>query len=169
MGVMDAIRRRKSIRAFLPKPVEDEKLEAVLEAGRLAPSAHNRQEWRYIIVRDAALRAKVGEAANNQKHVAEAPVIIVGCAETDGHLMKCGEPCYTIDVAISMDHMSLAAAELGLGTCWIGAFDQPAVKKILGIPESVRVVQLMPLGYPAIDPAPKPRITMNEMVKYDRW
>ena len=140
MNVIEAIRRRRSIRAYLDKPVEEEKLEAVLEAGRLAPSASNRQEWRYVVVRDPGTRAKLAEAANGQKFVGEAPVVLIACANTDGHKMSCGEPCYPIDVAISLDHMTLKAVEEGLGTCWIGAFDQPAVKKLLNIPEDIRVV-----------------------------
>ena len=169
MNVMEAIRRRRSIRAYLDKPVEDEKLEAVLEAGRLAPSASNRQEWRYVVVRDPGTRAKLAEAANGQKFVGEAPVVLVACAKTDGHKMSCGEPCYPIDVAISLDHITLKAAEEGLGTCWIGAFDQPAVKKLLNIPEDIRVVQLMPLGYPADQPAARSRLSLDDIVIPEKW
>jgi len=169
MNVIDAIRKRRSIRAWQNRPVEDHKLQAVLEAGRLAPSASNRQEWRYVVVRDAALRANLAEAAHGQTFVGEAPVVIVGCAKTDGHRMSCGEPCYPIDVAISMDHMTLKAVEEGLGTCWIGAFNQAAVKKLLGIPDDVRVVELMPLGYPADEPAARPRLAADDIIMYDKW
>jgi len=167
---MDAIKTRKSVRKYLDKPVEDGKLSAVLEAGRLAPSASNRQEWRYVIVRDPETRKKIAEAATGQTFVGEAPVIVVACAETDGHIMSCGQPCYPIDVAISLDHMTLAATELGLGTCWIGAFDENKVKEILDIPEEIRVVELMPLGYPS-DPSPvkKKRLPLEMIVKYDHW
>jgi nitroreductase len=169
MNVMEAIRARRSIRSYQNRPVEEEKLQAVLEAGRLAPSASNRQEWRYVVVRDPALRKKLAEAANGQKFVAEAPVVLVGCAKTDGHRMTCGEPCYPIDLAISMDHMTLKAVDEGLGTCWIGAFDAQAVKKLLGIPDEIRVVELMPLGYPAGEPAARPRLPQAEIVMYDKW
>jgi len=169
MDVMEAIRRRRSIRAYLDKPVEEEKLQAVLEAGRLAPSASNRQEWRYVVVRDPGMRAKLAEAANGQKFVGEAPVVLVACAKTDAHKMSCGEPCYPIDVAISLDHMTLKAVEEGLGTCWIGAFDQPAVKKLLNIPEEIRVVQLMPLGYPADQPAARSRLDLDDIVTPEKW
>jgi len=170
MHVMDAIKTRKSVRSYLDKPVEDEKLQTILEGGRLAPSASNRQEWRYVIVRDRETREKIAEAANRQSFVGEAPVIIVACAETDGHIMSCGQPCYPIDVAISLDHMTLVAAELGLGTCWIGAFNEKKVKEILGIPEHIRAVALMPLGYPS-NPSPikKNRLPLDMIVKYDRW
>ena len=169
MDVMDAISQRRSIRSYEDRPVEEEKLNAVLEAGRLAPSARNEQEWRFVVVRDPEMRSKMVAAANGQKFVGEAPVVLVACAETDGRKMSCGEPAYPIDVAISLDHMSLKAVEEGLGTCWIGAFDQAAVKKLLGIPDSIRVVELMPLGYPASQPSPRSRLEMDEIVCYDKW
>ena len=141
MNVMDAIRTRKSVRSYLDRPVEDEKLNAVLEAGRLAPSASNRQEWRFVIVRDPGTRERLAAAAGGQAFVGGAPVVIVACAMTDGHVMKCGQLSYPIDVAIALDHMTLAAVEQGLGTCWIGLFDEQKVKEILGIPEEIRVVE----------------------------
>jgi len=170
MNVSEAIRTRKSVRSYLPKQVEDEKLTAVLEAARLAPSASNRQEWRFVIVRDAETRRKIAEAANNQTFVGEAPAVIVACAETDGRIMMCGQPCYPIDVAIALDHIALAAVEHGLGTCWIGAFNEEKVKQILSIPEKIRVVELMPIGY-ATDPSPveKKRLSLDAIVKHEHW
>ena len=170
MTVMEAIRIRKSVRTFEEKPVEDEKLQAVLEAARLAPSASNRQEWRFVVVRDADARARLAKAAKNQTFVGEAPVVIACCAEGDPHVMSCGQECYPIDVAIAIDHMTLAAVELGLGTCWIGAFSEAEVKKALAIPEHVRVVELMPLGYP-VDPAPKEksRLSFDDIVHWEKW
>lgn len=170
MDVFDAIRLRKSVRKFLNKAVEQDKLAAILEAGRLAPSASNRQEWRFVVVSDGETKRRIAEAANNQTFVGEAPVVIVACAVTDGHVTRCGQACYPIDVAIALDHMTLAAVESGLGTCWIGAFDENRVKQILGVPAEVRVVALMPLGYP-YDPSAvsKKRLAFNEIVKYERW
>jgi nitroreductase len=170
MDVMDAIKTRKSVRAFLTRPVEDEKLDAVLEAARLAPSASNRQEWRFVIVREPETRKKLAAIAGGQAFVGEAPVLIVACAETDGHVMRCGQLSYPIDVAIALDHMSLVAVELGMGSCWIGLFDEKKVKEILHIPDAIRVVELMPLGYPA-DPAAivKKRLPPDRIVKYDHW
>ena len=170
MDVLDAVKSRKSVRSYLDKSIKKEKLIAVLEAGRLAPSASNRQEWRFVIVRDRETRRKLAEAADGQTFVGEAPVVIVACAETDGHIMKCGQPCYPIDVAIALDHITLAAVELGLGTCWIGAFDEKRVKEILGIPEEIHVVELMPLGYPS-DPSvvKKKRLSLDTIVKYEHW
>ena len=152
MEVIDAIKTRKSIRAYLDKPVEEEKLDLLMQAARLAPSASNRQEWRFVIVRDAETRKKLIPAAGNQAFVGQAPVVLAACAETDGHLMTCGQACYPIDVAIALDHITLRAVELGLGTCWIGHFHEQEVKKILNIPDEIRVVELMPVGYP-VDPA----------------
>ena len=170
MDIIDAIKTRKSIRGFLDKPVEEVKLNTVLEAGRLAPSAANRQEWRFLVVRDPETRKRVAMAAGRQKFVGEAPIVIVACAETDNKVMRCGQLSYPIDVAIALDHMTLAAVELGLGTCWIGNFDEQLVKKILGIPYEIRVVQLLPLGYP-VDPSAieKTRLPVEKIVRYDRW
>lgn len=170
MNVIDAIKTRKSVRKYSDKPIENEKLTAVLEAGRLAPSASNRQEWRFIIVRDLTTRKKLVEAANRQSFVGEAPAVIVACAETDGHIMRGGLPCFPIDVAITLDHITLAAVEVGLGTCWIGAFGEKEVKEILDIPKEIRVVALMPIGYPS-DPSAveKRRLPFNEIVRYEHW
>jgi nitroreductase len=170
MDVMNAIKTRKSVRDYLARPVEDEKLHAVMESARLAPSASNRQEWRFVIVRDAETRKKLAAVAGGQTFVGEAPVLIIACAESDGHVMRCGQLCYPIDVAIALDHLSLAAVELGLGTCWIGLFDENKVKEILHIPDEIRVVELMPLGYPS-DPAviAKKRLPLDRIVKYEHW
>ena len=167
---MDAIRARKSVRSYLDKPVDDATLARVMEAARLAPSARNDQEWRFIAVRDQAMRERIAREAAKQPFIAEAAILLACCAETDGRLMTCGQPAYTIDVAIAVDHLSLAAAAEGLGTCWIGAFDEGLVKKLLGIPPAVRVVQLMPLGWP-VDPAPiaKRRLPMAKILRMERW
>ena len=170
MNVVDAIKTRKSVRSYLDKPIEDEKLNAVLEAGRLAPSAMNNQEWRFVIVRDPETRRKVAEAAGGQAFVGKAPAVIVACAQTDNHVMKCGQLCYPLDLSITLDHITLAAVELGLGTCWIGLFDEKKVKEILSIPEKIRVVALMPIGYPS-DPSPaeKNRLPLDTIVKDEHW
>ncbi len=170
MDVIDAIKTRKSVRGYQNRLVEDKKLNLVLEGGRLAPSAGNRQEWRFVVVRDLETRKKLAEAAGGQTFIAKAPVVIAACAETDGHVMRCGQLSYPIDVAIALDHMSLTAVELGLGTCWVGSFEEEKVKEILGIPKRVRVVELMSLGYP-IDQSPleKKRLTLDTIVKYEHW
>jgi len=168
MNLMQVIRARRSIRNFLDKSVEEEKLLAVLEAGRLAPSAKNMQDWRFIVVRDSATRQRLAEAARDQQFVAQAPVVIAACGTSD-LVMTCGQPAYAIDVAIALDHMTLAAASLDLGTCWIGAFYEEKVKEILGVPQEVRVVALLPLGYPAEEPSPRPRKTLDEVIAWEHW
>jgi len=170
MDVMEAIRTRKSVRQFLDRPVDEPTLERLMEAARLAPSARNAQEWRFVAVREPLMRQRIAVEAAHQPFIGQAAVVLVCCAETDGRVMKCGQPAYPIDVAIAMDHLSLAAVSEGLGTCWIGSFDEPVVKGLLGIPSAVRVVQLMPLGYP-VDPSPGPkrRLSPEAILERERW
>lgn len=168
MELMEAIRARRSIRRFLEKPVEEEKILAVLDSGRLAPSARNMQDWRFIVVRDQATRQKLAVAAKDQQFVAQAPAVIAACG-TSNYIMTCGQPTYAIDVTIALDHMTLAAASLGLGTCWIGAFYEDQAKKILGVPDDVRIVALMPLGYPAEEPLPRPRKEIGDIMAWEHW
>ncbi|MDP3103409.1 MAG: nitroreductase family protein [Candidatus Methanoperedens sp.] len=169
MDVSKAIRSRRSIRAYDPGEVEEEKLLRILESGRLSPSAGNRQERRFIVVRDARKRELLSEAAKNQEFVAEAPVVIAACSVETEYVMACGQLAYPIDTAIAVDHMTLQAVEDGLGTCWIGAFDEKKVKEILNIPDNVRVVQLLTLGYPSDAPDPRPRKSLDEIVMWEKW
>lgn len=170
MDVMEAIIRRCSVRSYLDKAVEEQKLQSILEAARLAPSANNRQEWRFIVARDKNIRQRLMQAAKNQPFVGESPVVIACCASSDNHTMTCGQLCYPIDVAIAIEHMALKATEEGLGTCWIGAFYEEQVKEILGIPKNIRVVELLTLGYPANPPpSHKDRLSLEEIVMYERW
>jgi len=170
MDVMEAIRQRWSVRHYLDKPVEEEKLTRVLEAARLAPSACNFQEWRFVVVQSLEARQKLMVAANRQRFVAEAPVVIAACAKTDNYVMRCGQLSYPIDVAIAVDHITLKAVEEGLGTCWVGSFYEEEVRKILGIPPQIRVVQLLTLGYPAEEPPrEKSRKAMEEIVMWEKW
>ena len=169
MDVFEAIQQRYSVRRYRPQPVEPEKLARVLEAARLAPSAGNRQEWRFIVVTDKEARQELIEAASGQEFVGQAPVVIAACAETDEQVMPCGQPSYPIDVAIALEHIALQAVAEGLGTCWVGAFDEAAVKKVLNIPHAIRVVELMPLGYPADKPKPKQRLALEEIVFPEKW
>jgi nitroreductase len=169
MTVMDAIKVRRSIRAYQDRPVEKEKLLNVLEAGRLAPSARNMQDWKFIVVRDGEKRQLLSVAAKNQSFVAQAPIVIAACGTETEYIMTCGQHTYPIDVAIAVDHMSLEATDLGLGTCWIGAFYEDQVKEILDVPDKIRVVVMMTLGYPAESPSCRPRKKLDEIVVYDGW
>ena len=169
MDLAEAIRKRRSIRKYLPRKIENDKLDRVLEAGRLAPSARNLQEWRFIVVRDDGRRKRLAEAAKGQTFVGEAPVVIAACATITDYVMTCGQLTYPIDLAIAVEHMVLAAAAEGLGTCWIGAFYEEEVKKVLSIPPEIRVVALLPMGYPDESPAPRPRKEMDEIVAFETW
>ena len=170
MDVREAVRKRRSVRAFEKRDIEEEKLEEVLHAGRLAPSANNRQGWRFVVVKDAEIREKL-KGSVKQDFAAEAPVVIAACAVSDDNIMTCGEKNYPIDTAAAVDHMTLQATELGLGSCWIGAFYQDKVKKILGIPDKVRVVSLLSLGYPLkpLKIEEKERKPLSEIVCRDGW
>lgn len=169
MDVFTAISNRRSIRKYLSKEVETYKIEKILEAGRLSPSAANRQEWKFVVVKDKAIKQQLMAAAHGQTSVEEAPVVLVGCAVDASAIMPCGQYTYTVDLSIAFAYMILEAQELGLGTCWLGAFDENAVKKALSIPEEVRVVAMTPLGYPAESPYARPRKPMKEIVSYEKY
>jgi len=168
MTVTEAIGRRYSCRAYQDKAIEQEKLDRVLEAAQLAPSAKNLQDWRFVIVTDRQKRLKLAEAANNQSFIAEAGAIIVACSNCDD-VMRCGQQIGPIDVAIALEHIALQAAELGLGTCWIGSFYPDKVRAILDIPAEIAVIELMPLGYPADEPREPKREAIERIVCYEKW
>ncbi len=169
MEVFEAIKIRRSVRSYKAEAVPEGKLKKVLEAARLAPSAHNEQEWKFVVVRDAQKRKELAEAALNQNFIAEAPIVIVAVALNPDHIMSSGVPAFAVDLAIAVDHMTLKATEEGLGTCWIGAFSQEKVKKVLEIPERYKVVVLLPLGFPADTPEPKSRKNIEEIVCYENF
>lgn len=150
MDVMTAIRNRRSVRAYRPDPIPADLFERVTEALRLAPSACNNQPWRFILVTQPELRQKIAHASHDQMFIADAPVIVVGCGLPARAYPRMGDYWNSaeIDVAIAMDHLALAAAEAGLGTCWIGAFDEREVKALLDIPDEAKVVAMTPLGWP---------------------
>ena len=166
---LEVIKKRQSVRSYREKEIQEDVLQQVLEAGRLAPSACNNQPWKFIVVKDKNLKEKLIPACKNQEFAGEASVVIVGCAINPSYKMSNGKYSYSIDLAIALDHMSLEAASLGLGTCWIGAFYQDQVKEILGVPEDVRVVALMPLGYPKGLGSKTGRKPLSEIVCYDKY
>ncbi len=170
MDIFEVIKKRRSIRSYSSREIEEEKLREILEAARLAPSASNRQEWRFIIVKDKEKRKALCVAAKNQVFVEEAPLVIVCCAQTDNYRMSCGQLSYPIDVAIAIEHISLTAVSLGLGSCWVGAFYEDEVKKILKIPSEVRVVELLTVGYPKEENYfPHNRLALKEIVFKEKW
>ena len=168
MDIFEAIKKRYSCRAYLDKAIEADKLARVLEAARLAPSARNFQDWRFVVVTDAEARAKLAEAANNQKHVGTAPAVLVACSTRD-HVMRCGQPVGPIDVAIALEHIALQAVAEGLATCWIGSFYPDKVRPILGMPNDTAIIELMTIGYPADRQPPPKREPIENIVCYEKW
>ena len=169
MDVFTAISQRHSVRAYKAKDVEEDKLKKVLEAAKLSPSASNRQDWKFIVVKNKENKKKLAKAAFNQSFIGEAPVVIVACGTESKSIMGCGQPTHTVDVSIASAFMILEAYELGLGTCWIGAFKEDEVKKILNIPDHVRVVAMTPLGYPNQPPSQKFRKSLDQIVCFEKY
>ena len=169
MDVSAAIKGRKSVRSYKGQEVESDKIEKILEAGRLSPSANNRQEWKFIVVKNAETKKKLARAAMNQSFIGQAPVVLVACATEFKAVMTCGHPTYAVDLSIAFAYMLLQAHELDLGSCWIGAFDEGEVKSILGVPKEARVVALSPIGYPATDDAPRPRKSLDEITCFETY
>lgn len=169
MEIDQVIRERQSVRTYQDRPVEEEKLNKVLEAARLAPSAMNRQPWKFVVVRDHGMRKQLAKASFDQKFIGIAPVIIAAVALQPEVMMGCQVPSYPVDLAIAVAYMTLAAVGEGLGTCWIGAFDQNEVRHLLDIPGEFRVVALLSVGYAADSPRPKRRKALEEIVCYDRF
>ena len=166
---LELVARRHSVRTFSPKPVEREKILKVLEAARLAPSAVNYQPWHFIVATDDALRAELCGAYRGE-WLQAASVLIVACGDHQkSWKRRDGKDHCDVDVAIAVDHLILAAAELGLGTCWVCAFDAQRVREVLDLPEHLEPIVLIPLGYPGEGPVPqKKRQALEEMVTWNR-
>jgi len=170
MDFLDLVRTRNSVRGYKPDPIEDAKLEAVLEAGRLAPSACNRQPWGFVVIKDSTQRLRL-RAAYDKAWLSDAPVVIAVCCEPGAAWVRKqdGKVHGDVDCAIAIDHMTLAAHALGLGTCWVCAFDPKVVRDVLALPPNIEPVALFPVGY-ATDPGrPKQRKPRAEVVHTDRW
>jgi nitroreductase len=168
MNVINAIKNRRSIRNYLARPVEPEKLAKVLEAARLAPSANNQQNWKFVVVMDKDMIGKIADIAGKQEFIKQAPVILAACG-TDPMMMTCGEYRRSVDLSIATAFMTLEAVEQGLGTCIIARFDQDKMKALLGIPEPVKIILLTILGYPNEKPEPKPRKAITDIVCYGKY
>jgi len=171
MEFYEVIEKRKSVRKYKPTKIPENILKRILEAGRIAPSAKNIQPWKFIVITDPEIKKEIAEASRGQHFMAEADVIICGCAlekiawgRMGGYMSS-----FAVDLTIAMDHMILAAANEGLGTCWIGAFEEKKVKEILNVPDDVRVVALTPVGYPAEDPKDRGRKAFSEIISYERY
>ena len=184
MELFEIIRTRRSVRKYLDTPVEEKKLQAVLEAVRQAPSWANTQCWRMVVVRDTAIKAQISElsyvesflapkgykANPSQKALAEAPVVIVLCADPVDSGTLWGQNYYLVDTGIASQNLMLAAWGMGLGTVFVGVYDEEKIKALLGIPSPVRIVGLFPIGYPGEvkkdGPARKP---LTEICFEGKW
>ena len=164
---MDVIRSRRSIRKYKPNPVPNADVEDVLEAARLAPSWANSQCWKFIVVKKNSVKQELAKAGNSW--IEHAPVIIAACADPSKPGTKGDQPYYLVDIGIAMEHLILAAADKGLGTCWIGWFDEAEAKKALGVPENIRLVAMTPLGYPDESPSLRGRKALVDIVCYDEY
>ncbi len=173
MNFLDLAKSRYSVRSYLPSPVEEEKLSYVLECGRVAPSAANYQPWQVIVIREAQMRARIA-MTYNRKWLLEAPVILVFCGDHGkGWKRADGKDHTDTDIAIMADHMTLAAAEQGLGTCWICDFDAQACREVLQLPDHIEPIAYLPLGYPknVKDPHSRHlnRKELKEIIRYERY
>jgi len=162
MDVREAIQGRRSIRRYRSREIPKDVLEELLEAARIAPSSMNRQRWNIVVVTDVETKRKLVPVCGNQKFVGACSAFLVGVAEPGAYYS-------TVDMTIALDHLSLRAVELDLGTCWIGDFEPEKVKKILSIPKEREVPICMTVGYPASVPAARERKRLTEMFRTDSW
>jgi nitroreductase len=166
MEFSELIRTRYSVRAYKPDPVEKEKLEQVLEAARLAPTAANRQPFQLIVIPTANWKAGLRRIYSREWFL-QAPLVICACAvPAQAWVRMDGKPYTDVDVTIAMDHLILAATDLGLGTCWIAAFDPAAAREVLDLPKGVEPIAFTPLGYPADRLRPKERKALSALIRY---
>jgi nitroreductase len=169
MDFLELARNRYSVRSYKPDPVEQEKLDRILEAARLAPTAVNLQPFQLIVINTANRQAEL-LSIYQKKWFVQPPIIICACGlPAKSWVRKDGKNYIDVDVAIVMDHLILAATAEGLGTCWIGAFDSAAAKEVLGFPEGVEPIAFTPLGYANDRPPSKKRRALAELVKYENW
>lgn len=163
------IKERYSVRAYKPDAVSDEALEQVLTAAQLAPTACNKQPFQIIVIHTRGREEEL-QRIYPRRWFVQAPLVIAICADHEkGWRRKDGKNYSEIDATIAMDHLILAAANIGLGTCWIAAFDPQAAREILKLPESVEPVAFTPLGYPADTPGNKQRLPLEALVRYEKW
>lgn len=169
MEYFELIQKRYSVRAYKPDPVEDEKLQQVLEAARLAPTAANRQPYQIIVIHTEGRKADLKRIYQKDWFV-EAPLLICAVGVPRMSWVRNDKRRYLdVDVAIVMDHLILAAADLGLGTCWVAAFDVVIARQILNLPADVEPLIFTPLGYPADQPETKERKALSDLVRYEHW
>jgi len=168
MNVFEAIKTRRSVRKYKPQPIPQDHLNQIMTAAQLAPSAGNKQPWRFIVVQDPETKKKLGAIARNQTWISDAGVIVAALA-MDRKSPEVYERWAERDVMTAVEHMVLAAWELGYGACWIGAFNEDQVKDLLGVPKEMTVIILLPIGVPDQKPEPRGRKGLEELFSLDRW
>ncbi len=164
LDTIQTILSRRSVRRYKADEIPTEDLRMILEAGRQAPSAGNRQPWHFVVVKEPRLKQQVAAACNGQHWMAEADVILAGVG-----LPAVSRQFFVIDTAIAFQNVVLAAHSLGYGTCWIGSFDESKVRQLLGIPDAARVIGLTPVGVPAVEPEARPRKEPSEIFSLDHY
>jgi len=169
MEFSDLITERYSVRGYSGEPVSDDDLNYILEAARMAPTAANRQPFQLIVIHTEGREEELRRIYDKDWFV-EAPLIIVACGLPSKAWVRHDKANFAkVDVAIVMDHLILAAADCGLGTCWIGAFDPEAAREILELPDEVEPIVMTPVGHPTTSPTKKKRKPLAELVRYERW
>ncbi|MBN1995748.1 MAG: nitroreductase family protein [Anaerolineae bacterium] len=169
MDILDLMQKRYSVRAYQPDPVAEDKLQKVLDAARLAPSAYNRQPFQLVVIHTAGREAEL-KRVYHRSWFSQAPLVICMCSlPGQAWTRRDGQNYHYVDAAIAMDHLILAATALGLGTCWVAAFDVQAAREVLGLPDDVEPVAFTPLGYPADQPGAKERKNLADLVRYEGW
>ena len=169
MTFLDLARKRCSVRGYTDEPVAPGDLDAILEAGRIAPSAANRQPWHFMVVTDAENKKKLARTYGRDWFW-KAPVILIVCVEPSKAWVRSDGMNYAyVDGALAMDHMTLCAADLGLGTCWVGAFDAAELKRAMNLPDGIEVVGMTPLGHPVKKDAVKSRKAIGELLHRETW
>jgi nitroreductase len=169
MTLLPHIEHRVTIRNFTLDPVNQESLDSILEAARLAPSAKNRQPWRFIVIQDSRVLKQIQDAAYNEPHVSSAPVLIAACTTNVDYRMPNGQTSYPIDIATAVAFMIIQAEEEKLGSSIVTTFDETLVKEILSVPHSMRVVMLLALGHPENRPLRPPRRSADQIISYNHW
>jgi nitroreductase len=164
MNVLKAVKSRRSVRKYKPESIPADKLDTIFEAARLAPSAGNRQPWRFVVVQKRSRKKAVAKAANDQEFISDAAVIVVAVCDSHASPGWCEK-----DTMIALEHMVLAATSMGYGSCWIGAFDEHAIKDLLNIPARMRVVAILPIGVPDEKPRARSRKDFSEIFFQEHW
>ena len=163
MNIKEVFEKRKSIRKFTGEPITEDQIKTIMEAAQIAPSASNRQPYKFIVIKDDEFKKEFRKKASAQRFLEKAAVIFVALGSKER------EYWYKVDIGIAVQQMTLQTAELGLGSCWIGAFERDKVRELLNVPDDWVIVALLPVGVPAQDPPARPRKSLEELFVNDRF